>query len=182
MHTLSGIDLIDNLATKTDADLTAFDNSTQSLGGAYLLAVVATAVAFLAWLSRAVNNVGALGGGTPLVTPRWSIGWWFVPFANFVMPFRIVKDLDRRMSPADSPPSVMLLGWWWALIVGGNVASGVINQINYQTADEAKTFFAVSALTDAVTIAAATLAILVVRRIQGNADLRIVAAGRVDHA
>lgn len=118
IHEISGINLINSNPTQTRrvyAELGgAFDETAVQLASLAFFALIATAVAFLAWLSRAVDNVSALGAGQPLVSPRWSIGWWFVPFANLVMPFRIVKDLDQRMTPTGQPRSGALLGWWWA--------------------------------------------------------------------
>lgn len=58
------------------------------------------AVAPLAWLSRLVENIPALGGGTPTSSPRGAIGWWFVAIAILCRPDRIAADARRRLAPS----------------------------------------------------------------------------------
>lgn len=74
---------------------------------------VAVSVAQLAWLSRSVDNTWYLLGGTSQWSPGWAIGWWFIPFANFVMPFLVVSDLNRRMARGVGRPLFGLLLTWW---------------------------------------------------------------------
>ena len=62
--------------------LTVFTSAYALASYVFIALEVATAVAFLAWQSRAVDNVAALGGGKPVFSPRWSILLWFIPFAN----------------------------------------------------------------------------------------------------
>src|SRR5206468_7874885 len=76
---------IDGALTSQEAKRFVDASSTISL--AVLLAFLATAIAFLAWLSRAIDNVPALGAGRPSASPRWAIAWWFIPFANLGMPY-----------------------------------------------------------------------------------------------
>jgi hypothetical protein len=100
----------------------------QELTGLYLLAMIASVVAFLAWLSRAVDNTPALGGGQPDFTPRASIGWWFVPFANLVQGYRIVADLWRRMAGSADEQSTTLVLAWWLTWLATNIATGFLGQ------------------------------------------------------
>jgi len=104
-----------------------------TVSGVFLL----TAIAFLAWLSRAIDNVPALGGGTPSASPRWAIAWWFIPFANLGMPYEVVRDLDARTAGdarAGHPP---LLVAWWFTFVGASVLESVVLRLGTDTAREA---------------------------------------------
>jgi uncharacterized protein DUF4328 len=163
----------------SDAEANAFD-STVALGGlAQFVLLVGTAIAFLAWLSRIVENIPRLGGGQPLASPRAAIGWWFVPFANLVQPFRIVADAYRRLAPAKPAPGLWLVTLWWLLwVVGnlvGNVALRVVLQENPTIADLRREFLAY-AVSDVLTAVAAALAVVMVRRMQRWADDRAATA------
>ena len=52
------------------------------------LAFLATAVCWLVWQARAHENVWAVPGlPAPTRTPGMAVIWWFIPFANLVMPY-----------------------------------------------------------------------------------------------
>lgn len=81
---IGGLGVIDRAeaGTLTVAEAEEFDSTFSSMGVLQTAAFVLAAIAYLAWLSRSVDNVPGLGGGKPVATPAWSIGWWFIPFAN----------------------------------------------------------------------------------------------------
>ena len=173
-HHVSGFDLVSraDLGILTPGEVTVFDDVTQILAVAYLLAFLASAVAFLAWLSRSVDNVPPLTGQVPRSTPRWSIGWWFVPIANFVMPYLVVRDLLVRLRGTDGGPIWVLLAWWVAWL-GTTLASLVVASIRGpNTLAELNTWFSVNLAADLAGATAAVLAIVVVRGIQTLADQR----------
>jgi hypothetical protein len=173
-HHASGFDLVRraDLGTLSAREATDFDEVTQILATAYLLAFLASAVAFLAWLSRSVDNVPPLTGSVPRSTPRWSIGWWFVPIANFAMPYLVVRDLLVRMRGADGGPVWIVLAWWAAWL-GTTLASLVVASLRGpNTLDELNTWFSVNLAADLAGGTAAVLAIVVVRGIQSLADER----------
>jgi hypothetical protein len=161
----------------TDAEATAFDSAVALAGLVQAVVYVATAIAFLAWLSRIVENIPALGAGVPLKSPRASIGWWFVPLANLVQPYRIVRDAYDRLAPVRPAPGGAIVVTWWLLWVIGNWASNlalrVLLQENPTIADLRGQFLAYAA-SDLLTVLAAVLAVIVVRRIQRWADARAV--------
>ena len=175
LQDLTGFGVLDAAVagTLTTADAEAFDTLFGNIGLAQSAAYVACAVAFLAWLSRSVDNVERLGGGKPAFTPTMSIVWWFVPFANFVMPHQIVADLYRRMAPAERISSAIVLGWW-VFFLGGNLAANIAGRV-WAGGSDIETFrtglqlYALSDLTDPI---AALLAIRIVLSIQRWADAR----------
>jgi hypothetical protein len=61
-----------------------------------------------------VHDLVARTEGAPLRFGRWaSVGWWFVPFANLVQPFLVMKDLwERRVRSDDPAADRRLLRWW----------------------------------------------------------------------
>jgi hypothetical protein len=100
-----------------------------------LLGVAALLAAYVLggiWMYRAACNVRALGARGFDTTPGWTVGWFFVPIANWFKPFVAMSEIWRashdpqRWKSATVPP---LLGFWWAGWVltnlGGAVVSGV---------------------------------------------------------
>ena len=52
-------------------------------------------VLFIIWMFRAAKNNEALDRRDPRFGPGWSIGSWFIPLANLVIPVMILQDLWR---------------------------------------------------------------------------------------
>lgn len=80
--------------------------------GAYYLAAVFVAL----WIHRAAANAKAMSPNVP-VSPFRAVGWYFVPFANFVMPFEAMDGIWRAShKPEDweAAPTSNLLRFWWA--------------------------------------------------------------------
>jgi hypothetical protein len=86
------------------------------VGALQEIAMIVTGLAFVAWLSRAVEATPALGLGTPSRSPREAIGWWFVPIVNLVIPFQIVRDLHRRVS-LGAGGAGLIVAWWVLFMV-----------------------------------------------------------------
>jgi hypothetical protein len=142
----------------------------------YLLGIVTSAIAFLAWLSRAVDNTPSLGGGTPKFTPTASIGWWFVPFANLVQGYRIVADLWRRMAPTHHEQGIGIVLAWWLLWQGGNFAYGVLTAAFVpDTTDSLLAFLAASVAVYTLSVTAGVLLIRIIWVIEYRARERAAA-------
>jgi len=102
------------------------------LGGLGAMAIgLAAAVVFFVWFAFANGNVPALGVMGKKTGPGWSVGWWFVPFANLVMPFRALKETYVGSQPgvnevdrsSDATPAIV--GWWWGLWLLNNLLSNI---------------------------------------------------------
>ncbi len=91
------------------------------------LAFLATAVCWLVWQARAHENVWAVPGlPAPTHKPGMAVIWWFIPFANLVMPYVCVRELATiSAARAGSTPRRALPGVWWALFLAAAVASVV---------------------------------------------------------
>ncbi len=153
-------------------DLVRFDETLTTLYLGVIAANIAAAVAWLAWLSRSIDNVPTLGVGAPSVSPRAAIGWWFVPFANLVKPYQIVADLYRRV--VRRPPAVataLLLGWWFAFLLPRFI--GRLAETAFDAADdirELRDALLLSISGDLLTVISAVLAIRLVLDVQRGED------------
>jgi hypothetical protein len=159
--------------TLSEADANAFDAAFSTVGVWQTIVLVATAIAFLAWLSRSVDNIERLTGEKGRFTPNWSIGWWFIPFANLVVPYQIVADLYRRMAPSRRVLTG-IIGAWWVIWIVGNITSNIASRLYLIGDDLAELTLALQiyAISDFADPIAAVLIIVVIRRIQRWADGR----------
>jgi len=85
---------------------------------------IAAGITFLVWVYRSDALARALGSDRMAHSPGWSVGWFFVPFANLVKPYFVLKEIyvatviprtyNLRL---DHPGGLhMLILWWWATI------------------------------------------------------------------
>lgn len=163
--------------TESFSDITRridLGNRIDSLNDAFLAIALITAVVFITWMWRAAKNNQALGRQRPRFGPGWAIGGWFIPIANFVIPVLIMQDLwrgsdqsiardDMRWKIADRSA---LVGWWWGLLLASRALYGVGNSVGDNGGlANVRSGIGVQTVGTAVTIVAAVLAILVVRRL-----------------
>jgi hypothetical protein len=168
-----GLDLLDRLmeGTATDAELASFAELTVGLESLLTLFMVASAICVLAWLFRAVSNVPALGRGTPRWSPWQSVVWWFVPVAFLLMPFLVVRDVWRRMSPAGERASGAIVGAWWLLYLGGALGGRLAAQEMSvaSTVEEVRSAFVIALPAGAAMAIAGALLIAIIRTVEARA-------------
>ncbi|MDF8332685.1 DUF4328 domain-containing protein [Novosphingobium cyanobacteriorum] len=78
--------------------------------------------AFLFWLWRAVADLHVHRLPGLERSPIWAVSCWFVPGANFVAPFRTMRELWNRSAGEDqynAKAPVTLASGWWACWIGG---------------------------------------------------------------
>ncbi|RMD89656.1 MAG: DUF4328 domain-containing protein [Alphaproteobacteria bacterium] len=92
------------------------------LAVAMLLVLAVTAIVFLRWLAASYRHL--MGEGYPMgYTPAQAVIAWFVPFANWVWPFRVLRELleavaDSRAIDENREAMLLLrLRWWWGLVL-----------------------------------------------------------------
>ncbi len=148
-------------------------------------------VFFCMWLHRIVRNMPWIGASDPRWTPRVAVGRCFIPFLNLVHPFLSVLDVWRASDPtqlrAEQPirnarPAPALLVGWWALYIGGRVASIVSSRlVNSSDAGTALVGAFADLLVNLAIAGAALLAILVVRTVTTRQDAKwdLIATGRL---
>ncbi len=159
----------------------------------YLLkfpAYVFTIIMFLIWINRANKNLTPLKADMIEYSSGWAVAWWFIPFANLVKPFQVVRELWCESDPdeADGPgflsaslrsaPTFMAV--WWGFWLVSNFLSNITSRIYDPDSTEgvgiAGIFFVLTGVTSAI---AAYLAIVVVRRITARQDARIARIGSI---
>ncbi len=159
------------------------ESRSRVLGAAGFLDILtlAASVLWLVWQHRAQSNLRALGAANLRFTPGWAVGWWLIPVANFAMPYLTTRELLKASDPTAGAvdwkvrPTGMLLPVWWgawlfraaltgiALSIAGQSSSNVDQLVRQQS-------FGITA--DVATIAAAILAVVVIRQIDRRQEAR----------
>ncbi|WP_370414511.1 DUF4328 domain-containing protein [Streptomyces fradiae] len=143
-----------------------------------LLLYVATVVLWIVWFHRTRLNAEVWAPAEHSRTTGWAIGAWFIPFANLWIPRNIAAEIWRASRPDPSAPDasgeLRLLNGWWTLFVLENVADRIASRLydKAETADayvDAASWLAVS---NALNLAAAVLAILFVRKLTSMQHLK----------
>ena len=128
------------------------------------------AVSFSIWVHRAAKNLVGLGRRGMEFTPGWCVGWFFVPFANLVRPFKAVQEIWRASGPEGRDegywkhlPTGPLLPLWWGTWIVGNGLANISSRI-----DDPIPSATIGAMGSLVTAAAALACIFVMHRIAGR--------------
>lgn len=103
------------------ADVQASDRDVRTWFIANVVAVAVIAIFFIWWLYTARRNTLAYGRDEQRFGPGWAIGGWFVPFANFWIPYQVTMDVYRNSTGAGEMRSLPgYLPGWWAMFIGSD--------------------------------------------------------------
>jgi hypothetical protein len=94
------------------------------IGITQFIIFLVSGILILKWIYRANFNVRQLHASEMQFTPGWSIGWYFIPFANLWKPYQAMKEIWKASSnPQDwKNQSVSpILGWWWFFWIVSNM-------------------------------------------------------------
>ncbi|WP_236063817.1 DUF4328 domain-containing protein [Streptomyces poriferorum] len=137
-------------------------------GTPQVMTFLAAAVVFLIWFRRVRLNAEVFDAHAQPMRPGWAIGAWFVPVANFFLPYRVASGIWTASTPAGRPvASRVLLNAWWAGLIGSRLFV-VWAERRYAAAeevDEVLDAFGLVVAGDVLDVVAAVLAILFVRRL-----------------
>ena len=164
----------------TLSEARANDNRADSLNSAGVMLVIATGVAFAAWLFLEHRRAERLGADTTFRS-GWAIGGWVIPIANLYIPYRVTADVwngtaghaasrvhrEAVGQPNDRPNLVPC--WWGVVLLNGFLAVRAGNAAdeaqNVNTALKANVWFLGRS---GAFILAGVMSILVVRAISGS--------------
>ena len=156
------------------------------LGALQTIAMVVTGLAFVAWLSRAVEATPALGLGTPSRSPREAIGWWFVPIANLFIPFQIIRDLHRRVSLGRGGTG-LIVTWWVFFMVTltfdrllGGASGSVLNEATNDPWSTIRVFLVLTTVSEIGLAVSGVLGVFVIDGARRAQLARAAAVGAVD--
>ena len=154
------------------------DNAVGAAYSCFVLVGLAIAVLLIIWMWRVAKNAELTGCTQPRFSPGWTIGGWFIPLANLVIPVLIVQDLWRASEPGapQGDPTwrrrsgSALVGWWWATHVASYL---LVLRGSGSNLEELRTADTVACLGAVTATAAAILLVQVVRRITSRQQLAL---------
>jgi hypothetical protein len=147
------------------------------------LVFVLAIVFFLVWLNRAYKNLYALRPQHLEFSSGWAVGWWFIPFANLVKPFQVVREVWAESDPEITEGSTFLsmslhqaptyMGLWWASWIIMNISSNIASR-TLDVEDPSSIAFSgyVFVFAGIIGVLSAVLAIMVIRDITSRQELR----------
>lgn len=149
-------------------------------GLAYILIMILVIIMFLRWFRRAYYNLGKLTSTES--TEGWAAGAWFIPFYNLYKPQRIMRELydkTNRILKLNDPQyqriETSLIGFWWALWIISNIGSNRSTRmyLRAETARDYMTSLSLSMPMSIVSIAAAILIILIIKKYASMEELLV---------
>jgi hypothetical protein len=117
------------------------DGASQLLAVVEFALVVGTGISFLMWFHRVRANLPALGITDARWSPRWAVGWWFVPVMSLFRPYQVAAEIWRASDPAATAfdwrerPLAPLLGWWWGLFIASTIAAQISFRLSARLGD-----------------------------------------------
>jgi hypothetical protein len=108
----------------TQSQAEAADNRLTAASVPLGILTIATIVVWCVWQYRAQANLRPLGAANLRYSPGWAVGWWFIPFANFAMPYLTVRELWKASDPEGGSvgwqmgKTTLLIPFWWACWLG----------------------------------------------------------------
>lgn len=142
-------------------------------------------VAFCFWIHRAYRNLRALGNPPQSLeySPGWAVGWFFIPLANLVMPYRVVSEIWAKSDPTArtrediiysvySAPALVVV--WWVSWLVSNIGERLASRFYQDARSPESLIWATKAVmfSHAVWIVSSVLAALVVRGIDRRQEAR----------
>jgi hypothetical protein len=93
------------------------------------LLVLALVILLIIWLFQLTRSVGRHGAPERRWSPGWAVGGWFIPLANFVIPWLIFREGEKIAVAAASgrtnewakAPVRFTSNLWWISVVLGEV-------------------------------------------------------------
>jgi hypothetical protein len=133
---------VDEAASQVSQDsLTELGGWVDRINSVWVLAFLATAVAWCRWLYQAYGRLRQVGTGRTRSSPVRAVLSFFIPVVNVVQPYRYHAELWARSATqnaqdpdlpervgrldfiSDSSKTPRLIKWWWGLFWASNLVS-----------------------------------------------------------
>lgn len=129
------------------------------------------------WIYRASSNARAIDPWDGRIRPGWAVGWFFVPLANFWMPYRALGEMWRSAHGVVQDRKAALPGWmsfWWLFWLVSQVSGNITARTSMRAETIADHIFAdYAALVSSVTaLPCAWLFMRLMREISAGLDDR----------
>lgn len=131
-----------SLSYDPEAELTFFEGLYGLLGVVMIIVGVTTIVMWCMWLHRATKNIAEADFADFEYSPAWAVGWHFVPFANLIKPFEVMRKIWNASVGQQSTldQSAPIINRWWISWLISGIAGNISARILFQ-AEAAETLY-----------------------------------------
>jgi hypothetical protein len=123
IHRINLLHQLEHGFSVSQAQGDAADSWVRASVGLLSVAFIATVVTWCIWQHGAQRAAGSLSSEPLKFTPGWAVGWWFIPFANLVQPFRTVNELWKASHGGvwRNLSTWFVIPLWWAFWIASFV-------------------------------------------------------------
>lgn len=139
------------------------------LGLISVLVYIATAVCYIIWLHRCYSNLPAFGNPKQSFSysPGWTIGAWFIPVANLVLPYKLVKETWEKSTPfhqtlVQADQATHWFPLWWGFWLISNIVGNIYGRLALRGDADPAALTTLGIASDVTSILAAIFAIVIV--------------------
>jgi hypothetical protein len=157
------------------------DDGFAAFAGLYYIGAFVVFVLLLVWMNLAHKATQDLWPGLRSWSSGWTVGAWFVPIANLILPKLVMDEIERIALAPRAGTSVadgwqrrptLAVGWlWWLPFVVGivltTIGAGIGDEVD-SSVTEVRASYVASAIGFAALAAGAVCGALYVRRIGGR--------------
>ena len=133
-------------------------------------------VVTIVWMNKAHKTTQRLWRGSRKWTSGWTVGGWFIPFANFVIPKKVLNEIERIATAPRTggvvgsgwrQESTSALGWLWWIgfslsIVFRTIGTGLLGDLTGPD-DDITAGYTTQAIGSFLTVAAMPFGALYIR-------------------
>jgi hypothetical protein len=169
------VQVVQDLAGGTDipdAVIEASDARQQLFAYAQIGLGIASAVVFLMWTSAHTKRLIALGVTNMRYAPKWSVWGFIIPIINLFRPYQVMSELWKASDvvPMPDDPWVkkatpVIVYVWFGILVLDNVIGRLASRTSFNTIEQVLQAAWLTALSDALGVATALIALRLVREI-----------------
>lgn len=133
------------------------------------LVFLISGILILIWIYRANFNADKLGSFM-FFTPRWSIGWYFIPIANLWKPYQAMDEIwQSSINPSNRSTlsNSKILRWWWFLWLAWNFIANISFRLanKAENIDELINANLISQLSNILCVALSFVLIVIIRKV-----------------
>lgn len=173
--TSGGFELLDRAErfVREEAAFEAWSDNVEAIDAWQSIFAFVAGVSLIIWLSRFVDNVPALGGGTPKRSPRRVILYWLVPILNVIFLPLVLNDVARRQSRDGAGHRTLILIWWLLFVFPLiSLAWGVPVLLDVAGTDWVRNILILGIIERLAFAAQALVTVVMVRRLQHDEDFQ----------
>lgn len=121
-------------------DWLAIDDAFSGFTGLTFVCGLVVWILLMIWMNQAHKATQQLWRGPRQWTSGWTVGGWFIPVANAVIPYLVMSEIEKlALAPRTSGPtawawksrSPLVVGKaWWILLVVGIVVYSIGDELN----------------------------------------------------